>query len=63
MLARGDVVIALSASGETEEILRLLATLKRIGDALISFCCRADSTLAKASAAGGSPPATRTGRG
>ncbi|MGC8549458.1 MAG: KpsF/GutQ family sugar-phosphate isomerase [Acidobacteriaceae bacterium] len=49
MLARGDVVIALSASGETEEILRLLATLKRIGDALISFCCRADSTLARAS--------------
>ena len=49
MLARGDVVIALSASGETEEILRLLATLKRIGDALISFCCRGDSTLAKAS--------------
>jgi arabinose-5-phosphate isomerase len=49
MLARGDVVIALSASGETEEILRLLATLKRIGDALISFSCRADSTLAKAS--------------
>lgn len=49
MLARGDVVIALSASGETEEILRLLATLKRIGDALISFCCRMDSTLAEAS--------------
>jgi arabinose-5-phosphate isomerase len=38
MVARGDVVIALSASGETEEILRLLATIKRIGDALISFC-------------------------
>ena len=49
MLARGDVVIALSASGETEEILRLLATLKRVGDALISFCCRLDSTLARAS--------------
>ena len=49
MLARGDVVIALSASGETEEILRLLATLKRIGDALISFSCKGDSTLAKAS--------------
>jgi len=31
------VVIALSASGETEEILRLLATVKRKGDALISF--------------------------
>ncbi len=31
VLMQGDVVIALSASGETEEILRLLATLKRIG--------------------------------
>jgi arabinose-5-phosphate isomerase len=45
----GDLVIALSASGETDEILRLLATLKRKGDALISFCCRLDSTLAKSS--------------
>jgi arabinose-5-phosphate isomerase len=49
MLAKGDLVLALSASGETEEILRLLATLKRIGDALISFCCNLDSTLARAS--------------
>ena len=49
MLTRGDLVIALSASGETEEILRLLATVKRIGDALISFCCNLDSTLARAS--------------
>ncbi|HEY6937983.1 MAG TPA: SIS domain-containing protein, partial [Terriglobales bacterium] len=30
MLVRGDVVIALSASGETEEILQLLATMKRL---------------------------------
>ena len=49
MLMPGDVVIALSASGETEEILRLLAALKRKGDALISFCCNLESTLAKAS--------------
>jgi arabinose-5-phosphate isomerase len=49
MLAKGDVVIALSASGETEEIVRLLVTLKRIGDALISFCCNTQSTLALAS--------------
>jgi arabinose-5-phosphate isomerase len=49
MLLPGDVVIALSASGETEEILRLLATLKRKGDALISFCCNLSSTLAQAS--------------
>src|SRR5450631_599257 len=49
MLTQGDVVIALSASGETEEILRLLATLKRLGDGLVSFCCNMASTLAQAS--------------
>ena len=49
MLAKGDLVLALSASGETDEILRLLPTLKRIGDGLISFCCAMNSTLALAS--------------
>jgi arabinose-5-phosphate isomerase len=49
VLMSGDVVVALSASGETEEILRLLATLKRKGNALISFCCNLNSTLAEAS--------------
>jgi arabinose-5-phosphate isomerase len=49
MLAKGDLVLALSSSGETEEILRLLPTLKRMGDALISFCCAMNSTLALAS--------------
>jgi arabinose-5-phosphate isomerase len=49
MLMKDDVVVALSASGETEEILRLLATLKRKGDALISFCCNLRSTLAESS--------------
>jgi arabinose-5-phosphate isomerase len=49
VLMPGDVVIALSASGETEEILRLLATVKRKGDALVSFCCNLGSTLALAS--------------
>jgi arabinose-5-phosphate isomerase len=37
MLVAGDVVVALSYSGETEEILRLLATLKRLRVALISL--------------------------
>jgi arabinose-5-phosphate isomerase len=37
MLVRGDVVIALSSSGETEEILNLLATMKRLGVKLISM--------------------------
>ena len=49
VLMPGDVVIALSASGETEEILRLLTLLKRKGGALISFCCNLHSTLAAAS--------------
>ena len=49
VLMPGDVVIALSASGETEEILRLLATVKRKGDALISFSCNLESTLALSS--------------
>jgi arabinose-5-phosphate isomerase len=49
VLMPGDVVIALSASGETEEILRLLPVLKRKGDALVSFCCNLNSTLAQTS--------------
>ena len=49
VLMPGDVVIALSASGETEELLRLLPVLKRKGDALISFSCTLGSTLAQAS--------------
>ncbi len=39
MIVRGDVVLALSASGETEEILRLLATIKRLQVPLISMTC------------------------
>jgi arabinose-5-phosphate isomerase len=49
VLMPGDVVVALSSSGETEEILRLLAMLKRKGDALVSFTCNLNSTLAQAS--------------
>ena len=37
MVVRGDVVLALSASGETEEILRLLATIKRLQVSFISM--------------------------
>jgi arabinose-5-phosphate isomerase len=39
MVVRGDVVLALSASGETEEVLRLLATMKRLRVPLISMSC------------------------
>jgi arabinose-5-phosphate isomerase len=37
MLVRGDVIIALSQSGETEEILNLLATMKRLEAKVISM--------------------------
>src|SRR5205809_6009037 len=55
MLAQGDVVIALSASGETEEMLKLLATIKRLRLPLIAVTCdpltpsaKNSSTLASA---------------
>jgi len=37
MLVRGDVVLALSSSGETEEIVSLLPTIKRLGLCLIAM--------------------------
>jgi arabinose-5-phosphate isomerase len=37
MLVPGDVVLALSSSGETEEILQLLVTIRRIGSKLITI--------------------------
>jgi len=39
MIVRGDVVLVLSASGETEEILQLLATIKRLQVPLITMTC------------------------
>ena len=39
MIVRGDAVVALSASGETGEILQLLATVKRLGVPLITLTC------------------------
>jgi arabinose-5-phosphate isomerase len=45
MVVRGDVVLALSASGETEEILCLLATLKRLQVPLIAMTC--DESVAR----------------
>jgi arabinose-5-phosphate isomerase len=43
MVVRGDVVLALSASGETEEILALLATIKRLQVPLIAMTGDASS--------------------
>ncbi|MFZ1130987.1 MAG: KpsF/GutQ family sugar-phosphate isomerase [Terriglobales bacterium] len=46
MIVRGDVVLALSASGETEEILQLMATIKRLQVPLISMTCDESSSEA-----------------
>ncbi|MGH9441064.1 MAG: KpsF/GutQ family sugar-phosphate isomerase [Thermoanaerobaculia bacterium] len=48
MIVKGDVVVALSYSGETEEILRLLEFLKRLEIPLISMTGDPSSTLARA---------------
>jgi arabinose-5-phosphate isomerase len=48
VLQSEDVVIALSYSGETEELLRLLETIKRLGARLITITGVAASTLGKA---------------
>jgi arabinose-5-phosphate isomerase len=48
-LAPGDVLLALSYSGETEEVLRLLDTVSRLGIPLITLAGVLSSTLAQAS--------------
>ena len=47
-LRSDDVLIALSYSGETDEILRLLETIKRLGARLIAITGSPSSTLAQA---------------
>lgn len=47
MLTADDIVLALSNSGETEEIVRILPAIARIGARMISLVGRAESTLAQ----------------
>jgi arabinose-5-phosphate isomerase len=49
MLGAGDIVLALSYSGETEELLRLLPTLKRLNVTLIAISGCSTSSLAQES--------------
>ncbi|HEV2468362.1 MAG TPA: KpsF/GutQ family sugar-phosphate isomerase [Candidatus Sulfotelmatobacter sp.] len=63
MVVRGDVVLALSASGETEEILALIATIKRLQVPLISMtgdeiCASSHSVAKKAASVGQSQVST-----
>src|SRR5690606_4688215 len=48
MVRDDDVVIALSHSGETEELVRLLEAIRRIGAKLIALTGTRDSTLGRA---------------
>ena len=49
MITDGDVVIALSNSGESDELLNILPTIKRLGAKIISITGAPNSTLAKES--------------
>ena len=51
MITPEDVVIAISNSGETAELLTILPVIKRLGVALIAMTGKSQSTLAKAAAA------------
>ncbi len=49
MITKDDVVLAISNSGETEELVRLLPIIKKIGSKLIALTGNLESTLAKQS--------------
>lgn len=51
MITRRDVVLALSNSGETAEMLAILPVIKRLGTPLVALTGRPQSTLAKAAEA------------
>ena len=46
MVTSDDVVIALSNSGETGEVVSILPIIKRIGASIIAMCGKSDSTMA-----------------
>ena len=47
MITRDDVILAISNSGETEEVITILPVIKRMGVPLISITSKAESKLAK----------------
>ncbi len=47
MITRGDLVIGVSNSGETEELVRLLEHIKRLGARLVAITGAGESTLAR----------------
>ncbi len=49
MVSKGDVVLAISNSGETEEIIKILPTLKRLNIKIIAMTGNKESILAETS--------------
>ncbi|MEN6414668.1 MAG: KpsF/GutQ family sugar-phosphate isomerase [Veillonellales bacterium] len=47
MVTKDDIVLVLSNSGETAEILRILPVIRRIGAKIIAICGRKESSLAQ----------------
>ena len=47
MVTRGDVVLAISNSGESDELTAILPALKRLGVTLVAMTGNAESTLAR----------------
>ncbi|MEO8216555.1 MAG: KpsF/GutQ family sugar-phosphate isomerase [Acidobacteriota bacterium] len=47
MIVNGDVVLAISNSGETEELVRLLEPIKRLGAKLVAITGNPNSTIAR----------------
>ncbi len=47
MVASGDVVLAISNSGESDELAAILPAIKRLGVTLVAMTGRSDSTLAR----------------
>lgn len=47
MVTEHDIVIAISNSGETNEIINILPVIRRIGAKIISLCGRRESTLTR----------------
>jgi arabinose-5-phosphate isomerase len=47
MLTTADLVILISYSGETEEVIKLIPSLKQFGNQIIAMTAKSDSTLGK----------------
>ncbi|MCT4619639.1 MAG: KpsF/GutQ family sugar-phosphate isomerase [Marinisporobacter sp.] len=47
MITKEDIVLTMSNSGETDEIIQLIPSIKQIGSRLVSITCNENSTLEK----------------